>query len=326
MTLPPRFVGEEVERQPARGSGGHVDRATLLDRAGRRLVMESPVEVINDPEAGQRPTGAVDELDLEGHLLPELGGQRPSDVDEDRILTGDRGAGSRRERSCHGKGGGHTDGRGTGQRLRHSSRQRNTDRGGDRDGAGRRGDGYTGGQRRRERLRRCERTGGGDEQTRQQPDAPQHHGPRPQNRCGRNECRTPGGCRAGGRLWHVGPFTLSTVGDHRMGLIGDRVEPGWRRRCPRDDGESVPRRGSSRPPAFGRGKQRSFTVKAGRPSGGVKGPSLAGREPTEWMAPPPAGQAGVTPPGAGGRSPLRPCRSHPRRHSSPCRQCARCAW
>ena len=277
MALSARFVDEELERQPAGGPGGHVDRAALLDRTGRRLVMKSPVEVIDDPEAGQRPTGAVDEFDLEGHLLAELGGQRPGDVDEDRILTGDRGAGSRRERGCRGKRSRHTDGRGANQRLRNSGRQRNTDGGGDRDGAGRWGDGHAGGQRRRERLRWRQRTGGGDEQPHQQPDVPEPHCPRSQNRCGRCECYAAEGCRAGGRLWHVGPFTLSMVGDHRMGLIGDRVEPGWRRRCPRDDAESVPRRGSSRPPAFGREKRRASTVTAGRPSGGGKGPSPAGR-------------------------------------------------
>ena len=197
--------------------------------------------------------------------------------DEDRILTRDRGAGSRRERGCRGKGGRHTDGRGTGQRLRNSGRQRNTDGGGDRDGAGRWRDGHAGGQRRRERLRWRQRTGGGDEQPHQQPDVPPPHCPRPPNRCGRDECRAAEGCCAGGRLWHVGPFTLSMVGDHRMGLIGDRVEPGWRRRCPRDDAESVPRRGSSRPPAFGREKRLSSTVTADRPSGGGKEPSPAGR-------------------------------------------------
>ena len=55
MALTPRFIEQEIERQPPRGACRQIDGALLFDRARRCLVMKPFVEVVDHAELFQRP-------------------------------------------------------------------------------------------------------------------------------------------------------------------------------------------------------------------------------------------------------------------------------
>jgi hypothetical protein len=86
MALAARLVESEIEIEPAGRAGGEVDRPPLLDRACRRRVVKTLVEVIDHPQPVELPAGAVHELHLECNLLADPRCQRTGDVHEHGIL------------------------------------------------------------------------------------------------------------------------------------------------------------------------------------------------------------------------------------------------
>ena len=141
----------------------------------------------------------------------------------------------------------------------------------------------------------------------------------------------------GGSHRHVGPFTLSTVGNRRMVDWRGTRRAGMATALTRgSSAESVPRQRSGRPPAFVPQKRpfgpivERVTGPPGRIHGQSAPATLPGSEEhragkVSRRCPVHGCRRPIIPRVDGGRCPPRPCRSRPRRHSLPCRRSARCA-
>jgi hypothetical protein len=92
VTLATRLVEQKIECEPPGRSRHQVDRALLLNRARRGLVVESLVEVVDDAKALQGLSGSIDEFDLEACPLAHPSHERPGDRDQHWVLRAGGGA------------------------------------------------------------------------------------------------------------------------------------------------------------------------------------------------------------------------------------------